>query len=169
MGVKRCPLGIGVPRRDVRRSLPRATSLAFLSLTLFCATVAAPANAGEICGGVAPACSGACLPGSGTCGSVAGGPCECLQTCGDFPACAGGTCPTGFVCSNGAADRPLTVPIVDGGIALEMTGLQFLRDWILPHFYFHVVTAYDILRANGAPLGKLDYMAHVGYAIRPLE
>ena len=68
----------------------------------------------------------------------------------------------------GAADRPLTVPIVDGGIALEMTGLQFLRDWILPHFYFHVVTAYDILRANGAPLGKLDYMAHVGYAIRPL-
>src|ERR1700744_6268074 len=68
----------------------------------------------------------------------------------------------------GAAERPLQIPIVDGGIVLEMTGLQFLRDWILPHFYFHVVTAYDILRANGAPLGKLDYMAHVGYAIRPL-
>jgi hypothetical protein len=49
-----------------------------------------------------------------------------------------------------------------------MTGLEFLRDWALPHFYFHVVTAYDILRANGAPLGKLDYLAHVGYAIRPL-
>jgi hypothetical protein len=66
----------------------------------------------------------------------------------------------------GAGDRPLKVPLPDAGITLEMTGLQFLRDWALPHFYFHVVTAYDILRAAGAPLGKLDYLAHVGYAIR---
>jgi hypothetical protein len=68
----------------------------------------------------------------------------------------------------GVADRRLEVPLPDAGITLEMTGLQFLRDWVLPHFYFHVVTAYDILRSNGAPLGKLDYLAHVGYAIRPL-
>ncbi len=68
----------------------------------------------------------------------------------------------------GVADRPLKIPLSDAGIVLEMTGLGFLRDWVLPHFYFHVVTAYDILRANGAPLGKLDYLAHVGYAIRPL-
>jgi len=66
----------------------------------------------------------------------------------------------------GAATRQLSIPLPDAGISLEMTGLQFLRDWSLPHFYFHVVTAYDILRANGAPLGKLDYLAHVGYAIR---
>jgi hypothetical protein len=66
----------------------------------------------------------------------------------------------------GAADRPLKVPLPDAGITLEMTGLEFLRDWALPHFYFHVVTAYDILRAGGAPIGKLDYLAHVGYAIR---
>jgi uncharacterized protein len=64
------------------------------------------------------------------------------------------------------ADRELKIPLPDAGISLEMTGLQFLRDWMLPHFYFHVVTAYDILRANGAPLGKLDYLAHVGYAVR---
>ena len=68
----------------------------------------------------------------------------------------------------GAAERPLRVPLPDAGLALEMTGLQFLRDWVLPHFYFHIVTAYDILRANGAPIGKLDYLAHVGYAVRPL-
>ena len=67
----------------------------------------------------------------------------------------------------GAATRQLNIPLPDAGISLEMTGLEFLRDWALPHFYFHVVTAYDILRANGAPLGKLDYLAHVGYAIRP--
>jgi hypothetical protein len=66
----------------------------------------------------------------------------------------------------GVAERSLTVPLPDAGITLEMTGLQLLRDWALPHFYFHVTTAYDILRANGAPLGKLDYLAHVGYAIR---
>jgi hypothetical protein len=66
----------------------------------------------------------------------------------------------------GAATRQLSIPLPDAGISLEMTGLEFLRDWSLPHFYFHVVTAYDILRARGAPLGKLDYLAHVGYAIR---
>lgn len=69
----------------------------------------------------------------------------------------------------GVAERPLKIPLPDAAITLEMTGLEFLRDWALPHFYFHVVTAYDILRANGAPVGKLDYLAHVGYAIRPLE
>jgi uncharacterized protein len=68
----------------------------------------------------------------------------------------------------GVAERDLNVPLPQGGIALRMTGLQFLRDWVLPHFYFHVTTAYDILRTNGAPLGKLDYLSHVGYAIRPL-
>lgn len=66
----------------------------------------------------------------------------------------------------GVADRPFRVPLPDAGITLEMTGLELLRDWALPHFYFHVVTAYDILRSHGAPLGKLDYLAHVGYAIR---
>src|ERR1700722_4737129 len=68
----------------------------------------------------------------------------------------------------GFAERRLKVLLPGASISLEMTGLEFLRDWALPHFYFHVVTAYDILRANGAPLGKLDYLAHVGYAIRPL-
>jgi len=37
-----------------------------------------------------------------------------------------------------------------------------LRDWSIPHFYFHVVTAYDILRHNGVVIGKRDYMHHVG-------
>ena len=68
----------------------------------------------------------------------------------------------------GAAERQLDIPIPEAGISLRMTGLELLRDWSLPHFYFHVTTAYDILRTNGAPLGKLDYLAHVGYAIHPL-
>ena len=44
----------------------------------------------------------------------------------------------------------------------DMTGFQFLRDWALPHFYFHVVTAYDILRDCGVEIGKRDYMRSVG-------
>ena len=48
-----------------------------------------------------------------------------------------------------------------------MNGLQFLRDWALPHFYFHVVTAYDILRHNGVDIGKRDYLSHVAGYIRP--
>ena len=66
---------------------------------------------------------------------------------------------------DGAEDRTVTLPLRDG-LVLEAKGYQVLRDWFLPHFYFHVVTAYDILRHAGVPIGKLDYLAHVAYAIR---
>ena len=66
----------------------------------------------------------------------------------------------------GAEDRKITIPIPENNIDFEMNGLQFLRDWALPHFYFHVVTAYDILRNNGVDIGKRDYMSGVGKYIR---
>jgi hypothetical protein len=66
----------------------------------------------------------------------------------------------------GAEDRLISIPLPKD-LVLEMKGLQYLRDWMLPHFYFHVVTAYDILRHNGVGIGKLDYLSHVGSAIRP--
>jgi hypothetical protein len=71
----------------------------------------------------------------------------------------------------GADTRAITVPLGPPGaprFMLEMNGERYVRDWSLPHFYFHVVTAYDILRANGVPIGKQDYLAHVGDAIRPV-
>jgi hypothetical protein len=52
-------------------------------------------------------------------------------------------------------------------MVIAMDGLRFLRAWCLPHFYFHVVTAYDILRHNGVELGKRDYLSQVGAFIRP--
>jgi hypothetical protein len=64
-----------------------------------------------------------------------------------------------------AAERGIKHTL-QNGLSLEMSGLQFLRDWALPHFYFHVVTAYDILRHNGVAIGKRDYLSHIGYAIR---
>jgi hypothetical protein len=65
----------------------------------------------------------------------------------------------------GADARAIEIPMA-GGMAFEMTGLEFLRDWALPQFYFHVVTVYDILRHNGVDLGMRDYASHVGKYIR---
>ena len=41
----------------------------------------------------------------------------------------------------------------------EFTPSEYLRTWALPNFYFHVTTAYDILRHNGVAVGKMDYLA----------
>jgi hypothetical protein len=41
---------------------------------------------------------------------------------------------------------------------LNFTGHDYLVGFALPNFYFHVTTAYDILRHNGLPLGKVMYM-----------
>jgi hypothetical protein len=67
---------------------------------------------------------------------------------------------------DGAEDRAITIPIPENNMEFEMNGLQYLRDWALPHFYFHLVTAYAILRHNGVDIGKRDYMSEVGKYIR---
>jgi hypothetical protein len=66
----------------------------------------------------------------------------------------------------GAAERQIVFPLIND-LVVDVNGVQYLRDWALPNFYFHAVTAYDILRHNGVDIGKKDYLAHVGYAIRP--
>ena len=53
------------------------------------------------------------------------------------------------------------------GMILDLTAEQYARDWALPQFYFHLMTAYAILRANGVDLGKADYVAHLFPTIRP--
>ncbi|KAF2403616.1 hypothetical protein EJ06DRAFT_527220 [Trichodelitschia bisporula] len=40
----------------------------------------------------------------------------------------------------------------------KFTGLTFWLRFAQPNFFFHVTTAYDILRNKGVPLGKLDYL-----------
>jgi len=56
----------------------------------------------------------------------------------------------------GAEDRDIKIPLRDQ--TLEMKGLPYLQKWALPNFYFHVVTAYAILRHNGVEVGKRDYL-----------
>ena len=53
------------------------------------------------------------------------------------------------------------------GMIFDLTAQQFVRDWALPQFYFHLMTAYAILRAQGVELGKVDYVAHMFPYLRP--
>ena len=41
---------------------------------------------------------------------------------------------------------------------LKFKGAAYLTNWVLPNFYFHVTTAYAILRLCGVELGKRDYL-----------
>lgn len=66
----------------------------------------------------------------------------------------------------GGEDRPVCRPLGEE-FTLEMTGFQYLRDFSLPNFYFHLVMTYAILRSHGVDLGKRDYMVHMFYALRP--
>lgn len=59
-----------------------------------------------------------------------------------------------------SAERQITIELPNG-IAFEMTGNEFAVDWATPQFYFHLITAYNILRQNGVPLGKADYVQHM--------
>jgi len=43
---------------------------------------------------------------------------------------------------------------------VDFKGMQYLLGHALPNFYFHVVTAYDILRHNGLEVGKRDYLGN---------
>jgi len=56
----------------------------------------------------------------------------------------------------GSEDRDVTLKL--GGNDVQENGLVYLTQRALPNFYFHITTAYAILRANGAPIGKRDYI-----------
>ncbi len=64
-----------------------------------------------------------------------------------------------------AADQAIALDM-SNGIIFDMTGEQYARDWSLAQFYFHTTTGYAILRHHGVPLGKPDYVSHVGAYIR---
>lgn len=58
---------------------------------------------------------------------------------------------------DGGEDRPVELPLP--GRTLTFTARDFLFQFSLPNFHFHVVTAYALLRARGVPLGKVDYLS----------
>ncbi|WP_310422895.1 DUF1993 domain-containing protein [Chamaesiphon sp. VAR_48_metabat_135_sub] len=52
------------------------------------------------------------------------------------------------------------------GRYLELSGCSYVDDFLMPNFYFHLTTAYDILRMAGAPIGKHDFMMHLVHLIK---
>ena len=56
----------------------------------------------------------------------------------------------------GSEDRDIKIPLRDRTI--ETKGLPFLQNWALPNFFFHYVTAYNLLRHNGVDIGKRDFL-----------
>lgn len=60
----------------------------------------------------------------------------------------------------GAEERKVTTPRWEGK---WLTGLEYAQHHVLPNLYFHVTTAYAILRANGVDIGKKDYLGAMPY------
>jgi hypothetical protein len=60
----------------------------------------------------------------------------------------------------GAAERRITQPRWNGK---SLSGEEFLVQHVIPNFYFHVTTAYAILRHNGVPVGKKNYLGAMPY------
>lgn len=58
---------------------------------------------------------------------------------------------------DGAEGRQIDLPLP--GRTMTFTAVDFLNQFSKPNFFFHVVTAYGLLRQAGVPLGKMDYLA----------
>jgi hypothetical protein len=57
---------------------------------------------------------------------------------------------------DGTQDKRVSLKI--RGDTHEFRGLDYLQQFVLPNLYFHVTTAYNILRHNGVELGKRDFL-----------
>lgn len=57
---------------------------------------------------------------------------------------------------DGFEERSVSMKV--GSNELEFTSQRYLLQFALPNFFFHVTTAYDVLRHKGMPIGKMDYL-----------
>lgn len=48
----------------------------------------------------------------------------------------------------------------------ELPGRQYASEYLVPNLYFHVTTAYALLRTQGVPVGKADFMTYLGPHVR---
>lgn len=58
---------------------------------------------------------------------------------------------------DGTEGREIVLPMRTGE-PLRFTGEAYLRHWVLPNFFFHVTTAYALLRHAGVDIGKADFL-----------
>lgn len=60
---------------------------------------------------------------------------------------------------DGSEQKTISLPMHDRTI--EFQGLKYLTDFVLPNVYFHVTTAFAILRHNGVEIGKKDFLGQI--------
>jgi hypothetical protein len=58
---------------------------------------------------------------------------------------------------DGTENKDITFP-AGPGKTRTLKGQDYLTSWMLPNLYFHITTAYTILRHNGVEVGKIDYL-----------
>jgi uncharacterized protein len=59
---------------------------------------------------------------------------------------------------NGTEAKDITFPVGREGQTRTLSGEDYLKHWATPNMYFHVTTAYALLRHNGVDLGKTDFL-----------
>ncbi|MGH8506780.1 MAG: DUF1993 domain-containing protein [Stenotrophobium sp.] len=57
---------------------------------------------------------------------------------------------------DGTEQKSVTLKMRNGEMTFQ--GLPYLQGFVVPNLYFHIATAYDILRHNGVELGKMDFL-----------
>ena len=57
---------------------------------------------------------------------------------------------------DGSESKEIVLALAKGEVTFK--GDAYLLNFVLPNFYFHMTTAYAILRHNGLDLGKMDYL-----------
>lgn len=61
---------------------------------------------------------------------------------------------------DGTEQKEITFPV--GPTTRTMQGEAYLKHWMFPNLYFHITTAYLMLRHNGVELGKRDFLVGAG-------
>ena len=59
-----------------------------------------------------------------------------------------------------AGDQTIVLDLPNG-MEFTLTAEEYIRDYSLPNFQFHLVTAYAILRSEGLEIGKADFLGHM--------
>ena len=57
---------------------------------------------------------------------------------------------------DGSEEKEIVLPMRSG--ERRYKGVQYLLGFAYPNFYFHITTAYNILRHNGVEVGKQDFI-----------
>jgi hypothetical protein len=58
------------------------------------------------------------------------------------------------------ATRQIVLPYVPGKY---LTGFDYVREYVIPNFFFHITTAYDLLRHKGLKIGKADFVGSMPF------